>query len=152
MPHRGAGSRSSSPFTVETDGRLPTGQALGDAIVEVDAATGNGAAYFMINCAHPDHFFGALQDADWSRRIRGLRCNASRCSHAELDAADTLDDGDPADLGRLYRELIAAMPWVNVLGGCCGSDLRHVTEIVTAVESADFRSISAAWHHDFLQE
>jgi len=120
-------------FTVETDGTLPTGQPLGDAIVEVDASTRRGAAYFMINCAHPDHFRDALHDAEWLRRIKGLRCNASRCSHAELDEAETLDDGDPHEFSQLYRALISNIPWVNVLGGCCGSDLRHVSAIASAI-------------------
>ena len=92
-------------FTVETDGHLPTGQPLPDAIMQVDAATQGTAAYFMINCAHPDHFSHALGDGDWLRRIKGLRCNASRCSHAELDEAEQLDDGYPQELEQLYRAL-----------------------------------------------
>lgn len=123
-------------FTVETDGTLPTGQPLAEAIAEVDAATNAGAAYFMINCAHPDHFQDALEGGNWLQRIKGVRCNASRCSHAELDEAEVLDSGDPRELAQLYQTLLAKMPWVNVLGGCCGSDLRHVTEIITAVESS----------------
>lgn len=125
-------------FTVETDGTLPSGQPLGEAIAEVDAATRQAAAYFMINCAHPDHFRDALADADWLRRIKGLRCNASRCSHAELDAAEELDAGDPVELASLYRPLVARMPWVNVLGGCCGSDLRHVTAIAAAMRGVSY--------------
>jgi homocysteine S-methyltransferase len=124
-------------FTVETDGRLPTGQSLGEAIQEVDAATRQTAAYFMINCAHPEHFLDAITDADWSRRIKGLRCNASRCSHAELDAAEKLDAGNPRKLATLYRALAAKMPWVNVLGGCCGTDLRHVSAIAKAFTPSD---------------
>lgn len=122
-------------FTVETDGTLPTGQHLGDAIAEVDAATGKAAAYFMVNCAHPDHFRDALHDEDWLPRLRGLRCNASRCSHAELDEAEELDAGDPRELAQLYRGLMQKMPWVNVVGGCCGSDLRHVSQIASAVQN-----------------
>jgi len=131
-------------FTVETDGRLPTGQLVGEAIAEVDAATDQGAAYFMINCAHPDHFRDVLRDESWLRRIRGIRCNSSRCSHAELDEAETLDAGDPTEFSELYRELATAMPWVNVFGGCCGSDLRHVTAVAdrvfggAAAQSADY--------------
>ena len=120
-------------FTVETDGSLPTGESLGHAIEAVDAATDGGAAYFMVNCAHPDHFIGVIDDSDWSRRIRGLRCNASRKSHAELDAAEVLDDGDPEEFAMGYRTLSDAMPQLNVFGGCCGSDLRHVTEIARTV-------------------
>ena len=121
-------------FTVETDGRLPTGQTLAEAIDEVDGRTDSAAAYFMINCAHPDHFVDAVSTGSWRRRIRGLRCNASRCSHAELDAAETLDAGNPLELGQLYRSLVERMPWVNVLGGCCGSDLRHLSAIVSAFQ------------------
>lgn len=120
-------------FTVETDGNLPSGQSLASAIQDVDKATQAGAAYFMVNCAHPDHFAHVLGDEPWARRIRGIRCNASRLSHAELDDCEDLDDGDPVELGEQYVELKAKMPWLNVFGGCCGSDLRHVTQIAHAV-------------------
>ena len=120
-------------FTVETDGRLPTGEPLGDAIIAVDDATGSAAAYFMINCAHPDHFARQLSGAEWPRRIRGIRCNASRMSHVELDECEVLDDGDPIELAASYRQLKDSLPWLNVFGGCCGSDLRHVTEIARSL-------------------
>ncbi len=114
-------------FTLETDGRLPSGQSLGDAIVQVDAETNNGPIYYMINCAHPDHFRDALDTtAAWTLRIGGIRSNASRMSHAELDEADVLDDGDPAELGQLSAELLTRLPNIKVLGGCCGTDHRHV--------------------------
>jgi S-methylmethionine-dependent homocysteine/selenocysteine methylase len=120
-------------FTVETNGRLPTGQSLGDAVREVEAASGEYCSYYMINCAHPDHFSPALEDAGWTRRIRGLRANASRRSHAELDSSTELDAGDPDELARQYRSLAARMPWINIFGGCCGSDLRHVARIAEAI-------------------
>ena len=120
-------------FTVETDGRLPTGQALEDAIAQVDDATAKGPAYYMINCAHPTHFTGALASgAPWLERIRGLRANASIQSHAELDEAKELDDGNPAELGSQYRELRKTLHKLNVLGGCCGTDHRHVEQICKA--------------------
>lgn len=120
-------------FTLETDGRLPDGTALRDAIETVDAQTGNGAAYFMINCAHPDHFDAVLDGSDWTRRIHGLRANASRRSHAELDECPDLDAGNPHELGQQYAALHDRMPWLNVFGACCGGDLRHVTSIAKAV-------------------
>jgi homocysteine S-methyltransferase len=117
-------------FTVETDGRLPSGQDLGDAIEQVDAETGTGPAYFMVNCAHPTHFEDALPaGAPWIERIRGLRANASTRSHAERDEATELDDGDPADLGARYAGLRERLPRLAVLGGCCGTDHRHVAAI-----------------------
>jgi S-methylmethionine-dependent homocysteine/selenocysteine methylase len=120
-------------FTVETDGRLPSGSDLGDAIELVDAATDGGAAYFMINCAHPTHFETTLDDdAGWVQRIRGLRANSSRRSHAELDESDELDAGDPVELGREYAQLRDRFPQFTVLGGCCGTDERHVREIARA--------------------
>ena len=118
-------------FTLETDGRLPSGQALGDAIEEVEAATDGGPAYYMLNCAHPTHFEHVLE-GPWVERIRGLRANASTRSHAELDEAEDLDDGDPQDLGERYARLREKLPALNVVGGCCGTDQRHVTEICSA--------------------
>jgi len=121
-------------FTVETDGRLPSGQALAEAIEQVDGDPGSDVAYFMVNCAHPTHFDAVLGgDGDWVGRIRGLRANASRLSHAELDEAPDLDEGDPEDLGARYAALCERLPNVNVLGGCCGTDHRHVGSIAAAV-------------------
>jgi S-methylmethionine-dependent homocysteine/selenocysteine methylase len=123
-------------FTLETDGRLPTGQRLQDAIEEVDAATASGPAYYMINCAHPTHFDAVLSGGTWLKRLRGLRANASRRSHAELDAAPDLDAGDPVELGSQYRALRRRHPQINVLGGCCGTDHRHVEQISQACRMA----------------
>jgi len=120
-------------FTVETDGKLPTGEALSSAIAAVDGATDNGPAYFMINCAHPDHFAGVLEPGAWTSRIKGIRCNASRKSHAELDESESLDDGNPTELARQYREICERLPSLSVFGACCGADLRHVHAIAHAV-------------------
>ena len=120
-------------FTVETDGVLPSGEGLGQAIEAVDAATGAYAAYYMVNCAHPDHFAGVLDPAQpWTGRIGGIRANASRMSHEELDEAEELDRGDPAELGGLYRLLREEHPQVKVLGGCCGTDHTHIDAISAA--------------------
>lgn len=114
-------------FTLETDGRLPSGQSLNDAIAEVDGATDATPFYYMINCAHPDHFKHILYGSeDWMERIGGVRANASRLSHAELDESETLDDGDPREFGELNAGLLSFLPNIRVLGGCCGTDHRHV--------------------------
>jgi S-methylmethionine-dependent homocysteine/selenocysteine methylase len=121
-------------FTVETDGRLPSGQSLREAIEEVDDRTQESVAYFMINCAHPKHFDHVLdENGGWRDRIRGLRANASEKSHAELDEADELDAGDPVALAGHYRELQTRLPNLTVVGGCCGTSERHVAEICAAV-------------------
>lgn len=120
-------------FTVETDGKLPTGQTLKAAIEQIDTATNNAPAYYMINCAHPTHFAHILvENEPWLCRIRGLRANASTKSHAELDEAEELDDGNPEELGYQYRELKTKLKNLNVLGGCCGTDHRHVAAIYQA--------------------
>ncbi|HEX6619741.1 MAG TPA: homocysteine S-methyltransferase family protein [Solirubrobacteraceae bacterium] len=117
-------------FTLETDGRLPDGQSLRTAIDRVDAETGGSVAYFMINCAHPSHFADVLAEGGaWRERIGGLRANASAKSHAELDEADELDEGDPAVLGAEHGALRPRLGAVSVLGGCCGTDCRHVEAI-----------------------
>jgi S-methylmethionine-dependent homocysteine/selenocysteine methylase len=115
-------------FTVETDGRLPGGESLREAIERTDR---EGPESFMVNCAHPEHFARVL-DGDWANRIRGLRANASRKSHAELDEADTLDTGDPIDLAARYAELRAKLPHLELVGGCCGTDHRHIAAIAEA--------------------
>ena len=123
-------------FTLETDGRLPTGQSLRDAIEEVDKSTAAGPVYYMINCAHPTHFEGTLADRSaWVQRVRGLRANASKRSHQELNEAPDLDDGDPAELACQYGELRRRHPHINVLGGCCGTDHRHVEHISAACKA-----------------
>jgi len=119
-------------FTVETDGRLPNGASIEDAIVAVDRATDGAPKGFMINCAHPSHFADALPEGDARGRIRGLRANASTLSHAELDESEELDSGDPADLAERYVALRQELPELEVLGGCCGTDIRHVTTICDA--------------------
>ena len=121
-------------FTTETDGRLPSGQSLRAAIEQVDAATNSGPAYFMVNCAHTEHFAHVLaEEASWTQRIRGIRANASRCSHAELDEATELDEGDPIEFGELYRSLRERLPKLSVLGGCCGTDHRHILAVSAAL-------------------
>ena len=124
-------------FTLETDGRLPTGQTLAEAITETDAQCPVPPAYYMINCAHPDHFRDTIGgDETWINRVRGLRANASRMSHAELDECEVLDDGNPQELSRQYVELTRLLPKLNVFGGCCGTDHRHVAHICDALHAA----------------
>jgi S-methylmethionine-dependent homocysteine/selenocysteine methylase len=128
-----AGLPVSVSFTVETDGRLPSGQTLRAAIEQVDAETDGAPLHYMINCAHPTHFSGALgDDGPWLERLRGLRANASMLSHAELDESEDLDDGDPAELAQRYVELRGTLPNLTLLGGCCGTDIRHITSICDA--------------------
>ena len=120
-------------FTVETDGRLPTGETLQSAIEQVDETTDNGPVYYMINCAHPTHFDDVLEPGSgWAERIRGIRANASSMSHAELDEAEELDEGDPEELGVQFRDLRDLLPHITVLGGCCGTDHRHIEAIARA--------------------
>jgi S-methylmethionine-dependent homocysteine/selenocysteine methylase len=120
-------------FTVETDGRLPTGQTLKAAIEQVDQATAGYPCYYMINCAHPTHFAHELAAAEpFVQRIQGLRANASRMSHAELNEAAELDIGDPIELGAEYAALRRRLNHLNVVGGCCGTDHRHIEQLAVA--------------------
>jgi S-methylmethionine-dependent homocysteine/selenocysteine methylase len=124
-------------FTVETDGKLPTGQTLREAIETVDEMAGTPPLYYMINCAHPAHFEDAVSGGEaWLGRIRGIRANSSMLSHAELNECTDLDEGDPRDLGERHRRLLEILPQVNILGGCCGTDHRHVEAICKACAPA----------------
>ena len=122
-------------LTLETDGRLPNGQSLKEAIEQIDAATNASAIYYMINCAHPEHFENELVGNDaWLKRIHGIRANASNKSHAELDECEVLDDGDPVQLGKSYHAFSKNLPQLNVFGGCCGTDHRHIDAICLATQ------------------
>ena len=124
-------------FTLETDGRLPGGSSLEQAIGEVDAATDGSAAYYMINCAHPTHFDHLFENGGaWLERVRGLRGNASCMSHAELDNSEILDDGDPRQFGLELHDLRRLAPLVSILGGCCGTDHRHIEHVCAGVSHA----------------
>ena len=126
-------------FTVETDGRLPSGDTLQLAIEKADLETGGYAAYYMINCAHPSHFERVLAGGgEWLERIAGLRANASRLSHAELDESTDIDDGNPDELGHEYRALAQHLPNLRVAGGCCGTDHRHVAAICRSMRAPQF--------------
>ena len=130
---KGHGMPCAISFTVETDGKLVTGKTLREAIEAVDNETGSYPAYYLINCAHPTHFEGALAAGEpWTKRILGVKANASTKSHAELDESETLDAGDPVDLGKRYRLLTRSFPTMRILGGCCGTDHRHVAAICQA--------------------
>lgn len=129
-------------FTVETDGHLPDGCSLQDAIDTVDAKTGAAPAYYMVNCAHPTHFVSKLAGGDWLERIRGFRCNASRKSHAELDESETIDCEAPEALADDCMQLIERVPHANVFGGCCGSDLRHIHAIASHLAKARHKVVA----------
>jgi S-methylmethionine-dependent homocysteine/selenocysteine methylase len=125
-------------FTVETDGRLPSGQDLGEAIREVDQRTDGAPAYFMVNCAHPTHFASVVQAGleagePWVERVQAIRANSSTMSHAELDAAEELDRGDVQGLAGHYADLQRTLPRLRVVGGCCGTDHEHIAAIADAL-------------------
>jgi homocysteine S-methyltransferase len=129
----GAGVPAVISFTTGTDGSLPDGMSLADAVAAVDAGTGAGPVYYGVNCAHPRHFEPALPSGAAGARIRSVRANASRKSHAELDESPVLDAGDPVELAADYLRLRAQHPSISILGGCCGTDARHVQAIADAV-------------------
>jgi S-methylmethionine-dependent homocysteine/selenocysteine methylase len=124
-------------FTVETNGKLPTGESLRHAIEKVDENVKSPPLYFMINCAHPTHFFNEFvvnKNEKWIKRIKAIRANASCKSHAELDEATELDRGIPIELGKEYKKIRDFFPHINVFGGCCGTDEAHILEIVNQIK------------------
>ncbi len=125
---RMAGLPVALSFTLETDGCLRDATTLAQAIEIADEATAGYPSWYGINCAHPEHFAARMM-GDFAGRIGAIRANASRLSHAQLDAAEDLDEGDPLELSQDYVRLRQMAPGLRVLGGCCGTDLRHVAAI-----------------------
>ncbi len=137
MSAEAAGIPAVISFTTETDGRLPTGQALGDAITETDRATDGSPAYYMINCAHPSHFADVVRSGEsWLERVKGIRANASALSHAELDEATELDRGNVDEWASLYVWLGEVLPDLRVVGGCCGTDHEHIAAIAETTSTS----------------
>jgi S-methylmethionine-dependent homocysteine/selenocysteine methylase len=114
-------------FTVETDGRLTDGSTLAEAVIAVETAA--PADYYGVNCAHPTHVLAGLDGGAWQERLTFFRPNASILSHAELDVMEELDVGDMPLLVSATQSLRGQLPAVNVLGGCCGTDSRHVAAL-----------------------
>ena len=125
-------------FTVETDGRLPSGMTLEKAIMEIDNITEGFPSYYMINCAHPQHFIDSIDEKEkWVLRIMGIRSNASCKSHAELDEATELDSGNKRELAQWHLNLINKIPELKVIGGCCGTDASHIDFICSHIKSEE---------------
>ena len=130
---REAGIPALIGFTVETDGRLPDGTPLAEAIARVDEA--EHPAGFVVNCAHPTHIAPGLDGGDWLSRIVQLSPNASMLTHAELDAATELDAGDLALFASSYHALRERLPNLAIIGGCCGTGPAHVAALISGPQS-----------------
>nr|WP_308192552.1 homocysteine S-methyltransferase family protein [Nocardioides sp. CFH 31398] len=87
------------------------------------------ADWYGVNCAHPTHVMRALDGGSWQRRLRFFRPNASAMSHAELDEMEVLDPGDLEQLRSSTDGVREQVPTLGVIGGCCGTDSRHVAEL-----------------------
>ncbi len=122
-------------FTVETDGKLPSGESLKEAIETIDKTTNNYPIYYMINCAHPSHFANQInKNEKWSLRIKAIRANASCKSHEELDESTELDAGNKEELAGWHKTLKDKLPNLAVFGGCCGTDVSHIEAICNNLE------------------
>lgn len=118
-------------FTVETDGRLASGIPLADALRRVDDVA--APDFFLVNCAHPSHVEVALTvPGEWTRRIAGTRTNASPAGHDDLDAAVERGDGTPEEFAAAQHRLMNRLPHLSIVGGCCGTDARHIAAIFNA--------------------
>ncbi|WP_135501055.1 homocysteine S-methyltransferase family protein [Roseovarius aestuariivivens] len=120
-------------FFVAKGGKLKGGETLEEAIAQVDAATDSAPAYYMINCTHPTEFMPGLDDGGWVRRLGGFMPNAVAMDTLDLCKLGHLEDGDPAELGGQMADLARRYPHINVWGGCCGTDGRHIGEITRQV-------------------
>jgi len=123
-------------LTLTPEGRLRSGPSLREAIETIDEASGGGAVWFGTNCAHPVEFEPALADAGpWLERLRYIRPNAAKMDKIALCSLGHLEDGDPVELGQQMGEVARRFPRVDILGGCCGTDERHLSQIAQNVNA-----------------
>lgn len=123
-------------FILDGPKRLAAGPTLREAIEAVDELTGDERPVFYgVNCVHPDEFAGALEDAEWFRRVRCLRPNAVMADKVALCSLGHLESGDPVALGATMGELSRQHPHLDIWGGCCGTWDTHLEEIARNVNS-----------------
>ena len=120
-------------FLVARGGRLKGGETIEAAITAVDAATGAAPVHYMINCTHPTEFEPGLTPGGWMARLGGFMPNAVAMETLDLCQLGHLEDGDPVELGQQMAALARRFPHINVWGGCCGTDGRHIGEITKQV-------------------
>ena len=70
-----------------------------------------------------------MDGGSWQERVHGFRPNASTLTHAELDVMDELDEGDLPLLISAFERLRTHLPNLAIVGGCCGTDARHVAAL-----------------------
>ena len=121
-------------LTLTAEGRLRSGPTLREAVETIDAGTDGAATWFGTNCEHPLEWADALADAGpWLERMRYFRPNAARMEKLALCTLGHLEDGDPEELGSQMGALAAALPRADILGGCCGTDERHLGAVARNV-------------------
>ncbi len=125
-----AGMPFSISLTLDGTSKLKSGPSLAEAITEIDAKTGNEAPdFYMINCSHPLEYEPALEAGDWTKRLRGVRPNASKMDKLALCKLGHIEDGDPVELGAQLLSLSDRYPQLDIFGGCCGTGHNHLREI-----------------------
>ncbi|MBJ6802687.1 homocysteine S-methyltransferase family protein [Geomonas propionica] len=126
-------------FVVRPTGTLLDGTPLKEAIAAIDAVANPKPLGFMINCTHVTFARSALlhetnSSAEVRRRIIGLLANTAALSPEDLDNSSSLVEQEPEAFGAS----VAAMGMelgLKILGGCCGTDGRHLSALATRLQS-----------------
>ena len=133
---KGAGMPIGVSLTLTPEGRLRSGPTLREAVETVDEVTAGAAAWFGTNCSHPLEFEPAIADAGpWLDRLRYIRPNAAKMDKIALCSLGHLEDGDPEELGEQMGDVVRRLPRADIIGGCCGTDERHLSEIARKVNA-----------------
>jgi homocysteine S-methyltransferase len=120
-------------FVIRPDGTLLDGTPLHRAIDQIDSTTEHPPFFYLINCVHPSVFARGLgRETEISKSIRkrvlGLQANTSSRSPEELDGLEQLDGSDPDKFAEEMLDLHHQFG-IKVIGGCCGTDHRHIHAI-----------------------
>ncbi len=120
-------------FLIMPDGKLLDGITLSEAIEQIDDKISPRPSFYMVNCVHPLVFKQALSKSfneteNLRSRLIGLQANSSTKSPEELENLPYLDTTEPVEFSEYMLQLHKRFG-IKILGGCCGTDNRHIEEI-----------------------
>jgi homocysteine S-methyltransferase len=131
-------------FVLRSEGTLLDSTPLKDAISIIDTDVNPTPIAYMANCTHASIFKSAMMhdinsSATVRKRVEGLLANTAALNPEELDDSEELVEEDPQIFGKSVASLHGELG-LKILGGCCGTDGRHIDNLANRLVSDNFES------------